>query len=116
MQVFDDPTIHNNPKKTNHKLHTAINQLGGLPPGLPMGPPPQRLQQHPMPEETKKWKNTRETQNFKYRQVASKPSSKLGEMKESPNMENKPSPINKYTPNHMLSFSKQIGANNSRSK
>ena len=30
-------------------------------------------------------------------------------MNESPGMENKPSPINKYTPKNMLSFSKQIG-------
>ena len=69
MQVFDDPTIQNNPNKMNHKLHTANKNLGIIPPGLPMGPPSmQRLQQqHPMPEETKKWKNTRETQNFKYR-------------------------------------------------
>ena len=35
MQVFDDPTIQNNPNKTSHKIH-----VGGLPPGLPMGPTP----------------------------------------------------------------------------
>ena len=78
MQVFDDPSIQNGPKLTNRKKQS----IGGtqkpkdsegtrLPPGLPMA--------RGGLEETKRWKSTRETQNF---QVKSG-NSRLQTMKES---------------------------------
>lgn len=63
MQVFDDPSIQNGPKLTNHKKQS----IGGtqkpkdsegtrLPPGLPLASAQSRGT-----EENKRWKSTRET-------------------------------------------------------
>jgi hypothetical protein len=61
-QVFDDPSIQNNPKNTVKKFSLALGRQMGtegmrLPPGLPSGP-------SKAPEESKKWRSTREPQNF----------------------------------------------------
>ena len=62
MQIFDDPPIQHDVKKTVKKSSLALFRPMGsegmrLPPGLPTGLPK-------APEESKKWKSTRETQNF----------------------------------------------------
>ena len=58
MQVFDDPSIQNDPKRSFQKNHIQLSKqqsANGLPPQGPPRPP----------EEMKRWKSTRENQNYK---------------------------------------------------
>lgn len=70
LQVFDDPSIQNDPKLTGSKKHSLAvqkNEPSGarLPPGLPIAPPLNQV---------KRWKSTRETQNFQLKQSSAKQS------------------------------------------
>lgn len=108
MLIFEDPSIQNDPKRSFHKPSTKFPRPDESP-DLDMSGGPQKS------EETRQWRNTRETtQHFMLKNKVAGSTTKLQSMKESGGdnggaIKNKS--VKNFTPNHLLNFSKQMRKN-----